>query len=150
MEIVYTDNVRGDKAELERVFPSLLCDVLPIPDSSTLPKLTIPTPWTITILATTFQINGRMNDILDEVQALQDHQLIYLAMDMEWSVDLVNGIHGRVALISIAYKQSIYLIPVRFVAYMLARDNSDLRPTGVKIYASRLSQSPAYHPGCTP
>jgi hypothetical protein len=34
LEIIYTDNVRGDKAELEAFLPELKRDVVPVPDRS--------------------------------------------------------------------------------------------------------------------
>src|SRR6266487_4754492 len=46
VELVFTDNVHGDKAELERVFPSLLSNVSPVPRSS-LPVISIPSGWEI-------------------------------------------------------------------------------------------------------
>ncbi len=113
VQLVFTDNVRGDKPELERVLPSLLRDVTPIPSSSLQP-LTIPPAWDITILGSTYQINHRINEIMEDLNTdKSDSARIQVAMDMEWSVDRDNGIQGRVALISLTYKQSVLLIPVR-------------------------------------
>ena len=111
VELVFTDNVRADKAELERVFPSLLYNVSPVPSSS-LPHLEIPQDWGIFTLNSTFQINNRLNSIMEDLQDLPPDRAIHVAMDMEWAVDRLNGVHGRVALISLAYRQAIYLIPV--------------------------------------
>src|SRR5882762_3133122 len=50
VELVYTDNVRGDKAELERAFPSLSQGVTPI--TAELPVLTWPSDWDPYVLGT--------------------------------------------------------------------------------------------------
>ncbi|KAI0369360.1 hypothetical protein BV20DRAFT_1113655 [Pilatotrama ljubarskyi] len=114
IQLVFTDNVRADKPELERVFPSLLQDVEPVPSSSLTP-LKIPSSWSVVQLRTTFQVNGRMNNIMDDLAALPETSSLPLAMDMEWSVDRESGVFGLVALISIVYQQAIYLIPLPFV-----------------------------------
>src|SRR5215471_4255232 len=84
LEVVFTDNVRGDKAELEAVLPDLKRDVVPIPDKSSLQTLTVPSEWRIIILSSTYQINTRLNSIMDD---LRDGEDMYVAVGMEWSVD---------------------------------------------------------------
>jgi len=110
--LVYTDNVCGDKAELERVFSSLRHNVVPVPPSS-LPPVSLPSNWESHILGTSFQVNSRLNILMEDLalKAPTDH--IHIAIDMEWSVDHANGIQGRVALVQLAYGTCIYLIPVR-------------------------------------
>ncbi|GBE79021.1 hypothetical protein SCP_0202180 [Sparassis crispa] len=63
-------------------------------------------------LSSTYQINGRLNNLMEDLQIIPSQNSIHVAMDMEWSVDRSNGIHGRVALITVAYQRYIYLIPV--------------------------------------
>ncbi|OBZ76307.1 hypothetical protein A0H81_03601 [Grifola frondosa] len=110
--LVFTDNVRADKTELERVFPSLLHDVQAVP-SSTLPHLELVESWKVYKLDSTYQINTRLNSIMEDLNGLPScEDSIHIAMDMEWSVDRENGIQGRVALISMAYMEVIYLVPV--------------------------------------
>jgi hypothetical protein len=112
VQLVFTDNVRGDKAALEHVFPSLLCDVHPV-RTSTLPPIALPAGCVPIILGSPFQVNARLNSLMETLGAYPPNSNMHVAMDMEWSVDLVNGIQGRVALIQIAYRTSIYLILVR-------------------------------------
>jgi hypothetical protein len=109
IELVYTDSVRGDKAELERIFPSLVRDVHPVP-SSTLPSLSLPDGWSVSELGTTYQVNMRLDSLMEDLQTISGDA--YVAMDMEWPVDLQNGIQGRVSLIQLAFHQQIYLMPV--------------------------------------
>ncbi|KAH7919165.1 hypothetical protein BV22DRAFT_1051234 [Leucogyrophana mollusca] len=107
VQVVYTDNVRGDKDVLERIFPSLLRDVTPIPTS-----LTLPDGWGVYVLSSTYQINSQLNSIMEDLRHLETEQELHIAVDMEWPVDRATGIYGRVAVVSMAYKQSIYIIPL--------------------------------------
>ena len=109
VDLVFTDNVRGDKAELENIFPSLLRDVQPIPDQSSYPTLSCPPEWQITILSSSFQIESRLNSLMEDVS--DDGELV-VGLDMEWPVDRSCSISGRVAVISIALEREIYLLQV--------------------------------------
>ena len=109
MELVFTDNVRADKAELERALPELCRDVVPVPDESRYPKLELPSDWRITMLSSAYQINSRLNSMMEDIK---DGEELYVGMDMEWSVDRLSSIQGRVAIISIAMDHDIYLLQV--------------------------------------
>lgn len=110
VKILFTDNVRGDKSALERAFPSLLYSVNPVP-SSGLEDLVVPDGWHVCRLGTTYQINNRMNCLMDELRVDAEKEL-HVAFDLEWPVDRETGIYGRVSLVSLAYDKAIYLIPV--------------------------------------
>lgn len=109
VELVYTDNVRSDKSELEHMIPSLRSDIVPILDLSSLPKLVIPQDWQILVLSSRYQVNTRLGSMMEGFDSSQDS---YLAMDMEWAVDRANGIQGKVAVISIALPSEIFILPV--------------------------------------
>lgn len=109
---LFTDNVRADKAQLERVLPSLSYDIIPVPVASSLEHLSIPLAWHVSILESTFQINTRLNILMESLECIPESDTINVAVDMEWSVDRSSGIYGRVALLSIAYEKCIYLIRV--------------------------------------
>lgn len=118
VKVVFTDNVRGDKEALERAFPSLLDGVNPVPSSS-LEDLEIPSDWDVCRLGSVFQVNGRMNSIMEDLSngdldssGSGSRSELHVAMDMEWPVDRDTGIYGKVALISIAYGRTVFLIPV--------------------------------------
>lgn len=113
IEAIMTDNVRADKGELERMFPSLRKDVHPVPLQTTLPPLKIPLDWNDTLLDTVYLINDRLNEFLEHIQSLPGNNYVDVAMDMEWSVNRQEHVHGRVSLVSIAFSGSIYLIRVR-------------------------------------
>jgi hypothetical protein len=112
VELLYTDNVRGDKNMYECVFPSLKEKVKPVVPPSSLEPLSIPNDWQTTLLSTTFQINSRLNALMDELRHISESQNLNIAMDMEWSVDKTTGIYGRVAIVSISFEKSIYVIQV--------------------------------------
>lgn len=109
IQIIYTDNVRGDKAELERNLPQLKADLVPVPDISALETLSIPRDFNINILSSTFQVNTRLGSIMNGPDGGDD---IYAAVDMEWPVDRENGIRGKIAVISLAIKGDIFILPV--------------------------------------
>ena len=108
VQLVFTDNVRGDKAELERVISSLRKDVVPVPESS-LEKLVVPVDWNVSILLSAYQVNTRINSILD---VLGDGEDLFVAVGMEFPVDRTHGIQGKVSLISIGLDHEIFLLPV--------------------------------------
>jgi hypothetical protein len=117
IELVFTDNPRLDKPELETVLPSLLKDVVPVPNPNSFPTFCLPPSAHIYTLSSTFQVNTRLEAVMAAISSDKD---CYMAVDMEWPVNTTNGIHGHVALISIAHKEDIFLIPVShkiFVVY---------------------------------
>jgi len=109
VELVFTDNVRADKMELENIFPSLCRDVLPIPDHSSYEQLECPLDWRITILSSSFQIESWLSSLMDDISNGEE---MFVGMDMQWPVDRSSSIHGRVAVISIARDKEIYLLQV--------------------------------------
>jgi hypothetical protein len=114
-ELMFTDNVRADKAELEHAFPALLKNVFPVPSSS-LEPLVLPRNVVHT-LRTTFLINNRINTIMETLNDIPPNKSIRCVVDFEWSVDVTTGIYGRVALISLECQKNIYLIPVSQLPY---------------------------------
>ena len=110
IQLVFTDAPRIDKQELEINVPSLLKDIVPVPNHSVLDPLTIPVSATVVILSSAFQVNTRLNSIMSQIRHNED---FVVAVDMEWSVNRDTGIHGRVALISLTYGNEIFIIPVR-------------------------------------
>jgi len=110
IQLVFTDNPKADKPELERVLPSLSKDVVPIQESL-LPHLPRP-PWPTTILDGRHQIGLRCNLILDELDRIHSTAKIRLSMDMEWPVDLTNGIHGPVSILTLAHNSEIFIFQV--------------------------------------
>ena len=109
IQLVFTDAPWIDKQVLEINVPSLLNDIVPVPNHSVLDPLTIPVSSTVVILSSTFQVNTRLNSIMSKIRHDED---FFVAFDMEWSVNRDTGIHGRVALISLTYGKEIFIIPV--------------------------------------
>ncbi|KAG6847920.1 hypothetical protein H0H93_004886 [Arthromyces matolae] len=108
IEGVFTDSA-SDKAELERIMPSLLKDVVPVPTSSEYPKLTIPSDWPCAVLRTTYQINTRLNIIMDELSKLPDTESISLALDMEYLQISWNMMDISIHLISRVKKVGVHV-----------------------------------------
>lgn len=112
IEFVFTDSPRHDKFELERNIPSLLEDVVPTPNPSTLETLSLPTGTSVLMLSSTYQVNTRLNSILSDIR---NNEIFYVGLDVEWPVNRETGVHGHVALISLTYGEEIFLIPVSSV-----------------------------------
>ncbi|KAG1847003.1 hypothetical protein DFJ58DRAFT_843319 [Suillus subalutaceus] len=115
VQSVSTDNVRADKNELERVFPSLLKDVVPVLPHSSLPLLEFPHgSWTIVELSNTHQVNHRFDVIMNHRTMTNPN--VTVAFDMQWPVNLETGIHGPVALIQATYQNTVYLIKLELAS----------------------------------
>ncbi|KAI0683211.1 hypothetical protein BC835DRAFT_1311178, partial [Cytidiella melzeri] len=111
VELIFTDNVRADKAELEHAIPSLKSNIDPVLPVSTLAPLEIPDGWTVFDLESDYRMRNFMNTVMEDLQVLPEHATLTLAMDMEWSVNCSAGmIHRKVAILSVAYLNSIYLL----------------------------------------
>ncbi len=109
IELVFTNNPRLNKSELEANIPSLLKDVVPVPNVSSLWAMTLPNNSQILLLTSPYQVNTRLNSIMNSVPDSHD---FYVAVDMEWAVNCEVGIQGHVAIISMTYGEEIFLIPV--------------------------------------
>lgn len=114
-QVFYTDNV-SDKPFLERCFPSLRQDVVPIQKYGNLEPFQIPPPPTVKILLkdTSQSIDDAARWILNDVP--QDSGSIFVGFDTEWNVDLSSRGYvtsrGKTAIIQIAYQNRIYIFQV--------------------------------------
>ncbi|TFY77343.1 hypothetical protein EWM64_g6670 [Hericium alpestre] len=113
IELVFTDSTRADKAELERIFPALRHNVHPVPNHSLLPMLEIPPDWSTWILSSEYQIRNQITCIMDDLAKLDDAEELKVGFDMEWSVDRINGIQGRIAILQISYGKDIFILQLR-------------------------------------
>ncbi|KAK7047836.1 hypothetical protein VNI00_006164 [Paramarasmius palmivorus] len=112
-KVFFTDNM-ADKPMLERHFPSLLDGVSPITRDGHLPKLKLPEDVTITVLAKSNDINDAIRTIVD---GAGDDELLTVALDTEWNVDLDarrRGIpdHRRTAILQIAHRRKIWIFQI--------------------------------------
>ena len=80
--------------------------------------LEIPAEWPTSILKSSYQISTHLNILLQSLEMLPTDQSIDIAMDMEWSVNQAEGVQGRIALVTIAFSQCIYLIWVGKQCYV--------------------------------
>ncbi|KAF8451047.1 hypothetical protein L210DRAFT_3640047 [Boletus edulis BED1] len=110
VEAVFMDNGCADKEEVQHAFPSLFKGVVPVPAHNTLPPLTFPKQrWQVVHLSTAMQVNLRFDIIMNH--RTTDNPLATAALGLQWPVDLSTGVQGLVALIEVAYQQTVYLIP---------------------------------------
>lgn len=112
VEAVFTDNVHADKEEVQRAFPSLLEDVVPVPAHSTLPPLMFPEQtWRVVHLSTALQVNLRFDIIMNHRTV--ENPVVTVAFGMQWPVNIETGIQSPVAIIQVAYQEVMYIIQVR-------------------------------------
>jgi hypothetical protein len=93
-ELAYTDNVQGDKAELEHAFPALLKDVSPVLSSS-LEPLALPPGYQPYQLCSTYKINNHINAIIKNLNGLPVDKFIHSVVDFKWPVDIATGIYRQ-------------------------------------------------------
>ncbi|KAG6835693.1 hypothetical protein H0H93_015646 [Arthromyces matolae] len=113
--VFYTDTMI-DKEFLERCFPSLRDDVVPVEKYAHLPPVEIPSSVDVSILQTVDEINEAMRSILQLLPDADGDQAIVIALDSEWNVEVsdhgyVAG-RGQTAIIQIAISNQIYVLQV--------------------------------------
>ncbi|KAK2467285.1 hypothetical protein APHAL10511_000834 [Amanita phalloides] len=157
VQALFTDNVRADKDAVQHAFPSLLMDIVPVPTCSLYPRLEFPRrTWDIVHLSTAYDVNLRFDIIMNHRSDTNPD--VWVAFGMEWPMNLDTGVHGPVALIQIAYEDTVFLIkttpflhngvlsfPHAFLAFM---HSSFFKKAGVNISASfkRLQRDCAFGP----
>lgn len=111
--LFYTDNPGADKAFLERAFPSLLFDVVPVDRYQDLPPLTLD-GFEVKVASNTTEINRLCLGILADPSPE-----VVVGFDMKWPVYLNNGVDmrggviaGKTALVQIAHEHTVYLFQV--------------------------------------
>jgi hypothetical protein len=108
-EVVFMDNVHADEHDLEKIFPWLRKDIVPVPMHSVLELLTFPPGWSMIFLSSTDQVNMHMNIIMNHYTK---DQPVVVCFDLKFPVDAATGVCGLVAMIQIAYQKMVYLIQV--------------------------------------
>ena len=115
--VFYTDNVQGDRQFLMDIFPSLCAGVEAREKYEHLPAFTVPPTTTVTVRDTVASINQGMQAIMDDL--LDDGSgTLTVGLDCEWNVHFGPGSReriesrGSVAVVQIAYKDTIYILRV--------------------------------------
>ncbi|TEB37872.1 hypothetical protein FA13DRAFT_1620965, partial [Coprinellus micaceus] len=114
--VMFTDNILGDKHFLEDVFSnSLRKDVIAMEAYSHLDELTIPQDLNVSVRNTPLSINEACRSILNDLPNDRGAKLV-VGFDMEWNVNYsANGriVHrGPTGLVQIAYQKHIYLLQI--------------------------------------
>lgn len=118
--VFYTDSM-ADKEFLERCFPSLCEDLVPVEKYSHLDPLSIPSGFDISVKKTDDTINDAMRTILDflpENDASGSESTVTIGLDAEWNVEIsergyVTG-RGQTAVLQIAHGTKVYILQVIF------------------------------------
>ncbi|KAG6875210.1 hypothetical protein C0992_004756, partial [Termitomyces sp. T32_za158] len=114
-ELFYTDNMM-DKEFLERVFPSLQQNVVPIEKYSHLEELTIPNDITISIKQSATTINDAMRTILEALPDDNSGCSLVIGLDTEWNVEVSQHGYvmeqGQTAVLQIAHESNIFILQI--------------------------------------
>ncbi|KAJ7586237.1 hypothetical protein C8J56DRAFT_1052609 [Mycena floridula] len=113
-KVAYTDNM-ADKAFLEKCFPSLRSNVIPIEKYSYLEPLQIPDLTQVFVRKDSISIDNAVQTIFNSFGP-DDESTICVGFDAEWNVyrsdsGFVSG-RGHTALIQIAHEDRVYIFQV--------------------------------------
>lgn len=111
-KLVFTDNIRADKDRLLSIFPSLSAGVTPVPPLNNVEPLSFPSDWSSVALTSTHQVNLRFNTIINRHS---DVNPVVVGLSMQWPLDVMKGVAGRVSLIQVAFEGVVYLIQVSHI-----------------------------------
>ncbi|KAG6891629.1 hypothetical protein C0992_001314 [Termitomyces sp. T32_za158] len=117
-ELIYTDNM-SDKTMLERIFTSLLDQVVPVQKYSHLPDFSLPPSCVPQVLDSVSAINNAIRGILNDLpmpSELQSGGNLVVGYDSEWNVDMSGLGHvvsrGPPAVVQIAYKDQVFILQI--------------------------------------
>lgn len=116
--VFYTDNM-ADKDFLERCFPSLKKDIVPVEKYAYLEPLCIPDHFQISVKKSTTAIDDAMRTILELLPENDELRTITIAVDAEWNVEIsqrgyVTG-RGQTAILQIAHGTKVYILQVTLI-----------------------------------
>ena len=125
--IFYTDNPLADKQFLEKMFPSLLKDVVPVEKYTGLKAVILPDDMIISVQSTALGIDSALARVIDDIDTVNENNHIVIGFDAEWNVDLIHGGAPQpTAIIQIAYKKYINILQVLFYLFELFVFDIDL------------------------
>jgi len=114
--VFYTDNPTADKNFLERVFPSLTEDLVPVEKHSKLKAVVQPQDVHISIQSSASGIDSALAKITCDLDVEDETNHIIVGFDAEWNVDFTHGGAPQpTAIIQIAYKKQINIFQVLFL-----------------------------------
>jgi hypothetical protein len=116
----YTDTMI-DKDFLEKIFPSLRADLVPVEKFGHLEPLEIPSHFTVMVKKTVIAIEDVMRtslDLLPDNDSNGTAPTLVVGLDAEWNVEVsdrgyVTG-RGQTAILQLALGTTIYILQVRF------------------------------------
>ncbi len=114
-EVFYTDNM-SDKEFLEKCFPSLRLDVVPVEKYAHLEPLNIPDTVTVSVLDSVAAIDDAMRTIIQLLPSEDGSSYIVIGLDSEWNVEVsergyVTG-RGQTAVLQLAVENHIFILQV--------------------------------------
>jgi hypothetical protein len=116
--VFFTDAL-SDQPMLERHFPSLTKDVIPISDTGDLPSFVVPVDVHVSVHRTATEIGDIIGTLIDQ---LPDGEDLIVGLDAEWNVDLEARRRGipdpkRVAILQLAHGKRVWIFQVIKIVY---------------------------------
>jgi hypothetical protein len=103
-EVMFTDNPAADKQFLERVFPSLTKNVVPVEKNPAMEIFKLPNDVTIRVSCDAAAIENEIAKITVDINLLDDSEKLVVGFNAEWNVDTTSNMVQPTAIIQIAYK----------------------------------------------
>ncbi|KAG6887295.1 hypothetical protein C0992_012940 [Termitomyces sp. T32_za158] len=113
--VFYMDNM-GDKEFLEKIFPSLCSNVVPIEKYAELEPLTLPNDITVSVKKSEQAIDNAMRTILDLLFDNDTIDPIVVGLDAEWNTETSDREYitgcGQTAVLQIALDSNIFILQI--------------------------------------
>lgn len=144
--VFYTDNM-ADKDFLEKCFPSLWEDIVPVEKYSSLELLTIPSDVHVAVLRSVDEINAAMQSILQLFLDSDTERVVVIALDSEWNVEvsecgmLLGGAKQLYCKLHLEGRSILYRQVTPFTIIPFGNHTSDWSNTGWKATASHSCAS---------
>ena len=124
----------SDKGFLEKSFPSLRSDVIPVEKYGDLEEYCLPANVEIAVKNEPASINAAMETILDDVPSENPDAQIIVGFDTEWNIEVTVGgrvhEHGQTSIVQIAYRNRVYILQVSFFNIFLFGISAYIQNTG--------------------
>jgi len=112
-QIFYTDNPVADKQFLERIFPSLTENVVPVEKYPRLKSLKLPDDVDVSPQSSASGIEEALAKITDDLNVDDETSYVVVGFDAEWNVDFQKGCSQKpTAIIQIAYQKWVHVLQV--------------------------------------
>ncbi|KAJ7729455.1 hypothetical protein B0H16DRAFT_1775887 [Mycena metata] len=113
-EVIFTDNPHADKPFLQKIFPSLLQDVVPVETYPHLKPFPIPENFDIRVSNSAAAIEEPLTKITQDIDLNNETSKLVVGLDAEWNVDRTRGSTAQpTAIVQVAYSTWVNIFQIR-------------------------------------